>query len=84
MLSHILPQLVHLIHKMHVCGLVHCNIKLSNILLDYDTRGAVKIIDFGLIVKMADPPMVRCGTLAYLPPEAFRFKLCKARTSADW
>jgi cyclin-dependent kinase len=84
-LNQLLPQLAHHMHLMHTCGVVHQDIKLSNIMMDHNT-GAAHIIDFGVSVKMSsEPPQGRCGaTLAYQPPETFRSKMYKVHASVDW
>ena len=50
-------------------GIVHCDLKPSNILLDPD--GKVTIIDFGLSVDLLweKPPTGFRGTLLYAAPE---------------
>ena len=55
----------------HDHGVIHRDIKPSNILIS--KKGAVKVIDFGLAVEMANPRIADStyieGTLHYLSPE---------------
>ncbi len=60
---------------IHDAGVVHCDIKPGNILMQYgtdkDLKGdlAVKIADFGSAEFMTDRPEGARGTLYYAPPE---------------
>ena len=63
---------------LHDMGIAHMDIKLENILLDYDTQ-QVKLIDFGQAKRFQDPntrmyiySRHACGTQEYFPPEFFK------------
>lgn len=66
-----LVQLVHGLHHLHVHGLVHRDVKPSNVLITED--GTAKLLDFGLAFTARSAPdpsdSVVVGTLGYLSPE---------------
>ncbi|MGF6724559.1 putative ATPase/signal transduction histidine kinase/GAF domain-containing protein [Paraburkholderia sp. GAS41] len=61
------------IGHMHRCGLIHKDIKPSNVLVDAD--GNVRLTGFGIATLLPNerqpptPPEVMAGTFAYMPPE---------------
>jgi serine/threonine protein kinase/Flp pilus assembly protein TadD len=77
----IITQVLEGLAAAHAQGLIHCDIKPSNLRITPD--GRVKILDFGLakIVRQAEAgaatatltqDMGIAGTLAYMPPEQLR------------
>ena len=60
----------------HRCGVLHCDVKPANLLLD--TQGEIHIGDFGLAFVLKDAagkpgkPGMRSGTLRYMPPERLK------------
>jgi signal transduction histidine kinase/tetratricopeptide (TPR) repeat protein len=66
---------------VHARGMVHADIKPSNILVDgdqlpVDPVGAARLVDFGLAAHMTDPTSQAArGTLLYAAPEVFAGRL---------
>ncbi|QAU42733.1 histidine kinase [Bradyrhizobium guangdongense] len=62
------------IAKVHQCGLIHKDIKPTNILVN-TSNGEVRLTGFGIASRLTrerqapDPPEVIAGTLAYMAPE---------------
>lgn len=58
--------------KLHQSGLLHADLKLENVMKDFD--GHIKIIDFGGAQKLKDihhkPRNCLIGTPEYFAPEA--------------
>ena len=68
----IITQVADALHAVHDAGLVHRDVKPSNVLLDEEDY--VYLIDFGIAHDLDDPLLTRkgqtIGTTAYLAPEA--------------
>ena len=82
-LRHGLVQLVEGVWALHRTNHLHCDIKLSNIMVDEDER--VVLLDFGLVTTLRAyqrPEAMGAGTPMYMSPEQV---LCKDLTEAsDW
>jgi len=76
--SLILEQLADALEYMHAQGMVHCDIKPSNILLDGND---VYLADFGIAVQQeeeamsCDEPIM--GTLTYMAPEIYEGEISR-------
>ena len=64
----LMVQLCRVLAYVHSRGIVHRDIKPTNVLVT--TAGAVKLVDFGLVGSVANGSQV-IGTPAYLAPELF-------------
>ena len=65
-------QLASAVEHLHVCDLVHLDIKLENIFLD--TNGSVKLGDFGVSAVMKNTRELlhtETGTPYYMAPELY-------------
>ncbi|HLW63788.1 MAG TPA: protein kinase [Gemmataceae bacterium] len=66
-------QLVEAVHYLHQMGLLHCDLKPSNVLIN--PQGRVTLLDFGLVQPWQAPPGKErrelIGSLGYIAPERF-------------
>ena len=67
-----LVQLASGVHALHERGMLHCDLKPSNVLVTRD--GRLKILDFGLVTELArertrTSDAGLAGTVAYMSPE---------------
>ena len=69
-------QCMEALQFIHSAGLVHCDIKPSNILLVFDTTAnvMVKICDFGLSHTIKSHKAIIKGTSGYTDPRSILLK----------
>ena len=66
----IVQQIIDGLKEAHRTGIVHCDLKPANLLID--SQGQVKITDFGLSKRFAEVPCSMnsaAGTIAFMAPE---------------
>eukprot|EP00656_Telonema_subtile_P054861 TRINITY_DN8297_c0_g1_i1.p1 TRINITY_DN8297_c0_g1~~TRINITY_DN8297_c0_g1_i1.p1 ORF type:complete len:377 (+),score=73.84 TRINITY_DN8297_c0_g1_i1:401-1531(+) len=84
---HLFVQLIKGLSHIHSCGFCHRDIKLENLLL---LDGNLKIADFGFAVAWCDeeglviPHRRKCGSVAYIAPEAYDGQNYDGRTLDVW
>eukprot|EP00158_Paraphelidium_tribonemae_P007978 Partr_v1_DN28419_c0_g1_i7_m41558 putative Polo-like kinase len=69
-IRHVMLQIVRGVQYMHSLGIIHRDLKLSNMLITHDFD--VKIADFGLAVQLENldgEQLTMCGTPNYISPE---------------
>ncbi|XP_070774975.1 serine/threonine-protein kinase pim-1-like [Enoplosus armatus] len=82
----ILRQLVDAAIDMHAKGVFHRDIKLQNVLIQFDSGvPRVRVIDFGCGSFSTETSYYSfCGTPAYAPPEWFDYRTYWARQTTVW
>jgi serine/threonine-protein kinase len=65
----LLAQLLDALEAVHTHGLVHGDVKPSNLLLRAGGSPHLLLADFGVSCRSGDPGWAPAGTPAYLPPE---------------
>ncbi len=73
--ARLLNQIAHGVHAAHLAGVVHCDLKPSNVLLTRD--GTPKVADFGVATAVRSdnsrlPETTPVGNLAFTAPEQYR------------
>ncbi len=74
-------KLAEAIHALHQLGIVHCDIKPSNVLVSGNEH--VRLIDFGLAHKIFAECAEPCGTPGYVAPECI-VSSQNATDRSDW
>lgn len=74
MVIEIMKQVLDAAHYMHSQNLVHCDIKLENILLTSSASNNIKLADFGCSQFIESGKCLNdlCGSLLYLAPEVIK------------
>ncbi len=74
-------SVVRALQAAHARGVVHCDVKSSNIMIDAD--GQVKLVDFGIASSLSDEASLEFGmTPGYAAPE--RFTTARGSPEADF
>lgn len=83
--KHIFQQLVRSMAYMHSKGYAHRDLKLDNILMDWNSKN-IKIIDFGfsLKCKQDEKLSVFCGTPHYMDPDIVRKQAYNGPAADVW
>lgn len=69
-MRHIMTQIVSAVEYMHGNRIIHRDLKLGNIMIDFS--GNMKVGDFGFaseLISATDKKMTTCGTPNYIAPE---------------
>lgn len=66
----LLQETLKALKYIHEQGFLHRDIKTANIMLKQNFE--IKVIDFGLVVRIASKPTNRAGSKAYMAPEVIK------------
>ncbi|MBB3204718.1 serine/threonine protein kinase/tetratricopeptide (TPR) repeat protein [Rhodopirellula rubra] len=69
-LAGVMARISRAVHHAHLSGLIHCDLKPQNVLID--SRGNPTVLDFGLAIRRSDQETLAgkvFGTPAYMSPE---------------
>jgi serine/threonine protein kinase len=76
LIKKILLDIARALAILHAAGYAHCDIKLDNVMLEFDSQGnfvRAVIIDFGFTKRVSDIPIgSRQGTVCYSAPEMIK------------
>ncbi|CAG7723242.1 unnamed protein product [Allacma fusca] len=78
--SYVAHQIGRCITYLHSVGIIHRDIKPTNLLMTYDYR--VKLTDFGISARVGEEVHHISGTPAYIAPEAIHCQPCLP--ASDW
>ena len=71
-IRHISRQLIATLSRLHSQGVAHCDIKLDNILCNFNQQPTLKLTDWGLASRPLNQMTTkRVGTFGYWAPELF-------------
>lgn len=76
-IKNLLKQLLPVVQKLHQNGIIHRDIKASNIMTD--EYGKYYLVDFDIAIKRGSDSEI-AGTAGYAPPEQYGYKDCDARS----
>jgi protein-serine/threonine kinase len=96
-LKRVVSELIVTVAHLHSMDIVHRDIKLENILLNYSLdklaqlsetqKALINLTDFGLSKKLRDPQELlstRCGSQDYIPPELLMGLKYDGKLSDSW
>ncbi|KAL7718047.1 Serine/threonine-protein kinase [Entamoeba marina] len=66
----VIRETLRALQYIHEYGFIHRDIKTANIMLS--STHAVKVIDFGLVIRTSNLPSNRAGSKAYMAPEVIK------------
>ncbi|ELP87484.1 serine/threonine protein kinase shk2, putative [Entamoeba invadens IP1] len=68
--AYLLQETLKALKYIHEQGFVHRDVKTANIMLKQNFE--IKVIDFGLVVRISSKPSNRAGSKAYMAPEVIK------------
>lgn len=75
------------VEMLHAHGVVHLDLKLENVMIDYNTR-TVRLIDFGFAEYVGEHEerllTTACGSVNYVPPEMLLTKKFSGKKADVW
>lgn len=75
--KNLLKQLLNVVQQLHQNGIIHRDIKASNIMAD--GHGKYYLVDFDIAIKQGADIEI-AGTAGYAPPEQYGYQDCDARS----